>query len=437
MKIKGTPFAWFADSVVKARLGRMKKALGIGKNIKLPEELKGVSYQQMASWSNLEAKYELAALLAHPKSAVANLYGGTVHTLISTGYDNFKHARNFNFLSRHINPAWRNMQEVEDWVRSHGVIEEFMTYEIDTNPNLRTKKWKTFFGDAMKRLKKEPDMDDKSLVGLAKQHGISEQIFNKAAWFMRRPERTLRRDAFVAHYLQAREKFGGAFEDYNHPYLIQMAKKGVQGTQFLYSAPFRPMFSASSLGKVMTRFQLWAWNSVRFRNDVIRQANIYGFKEGTKEFVRFKRLAVADLMMLSLASVFMYSLFENALPAPWNWFQDFSDMMFGDEKDRERAFFGSYPAPLQPLQLVTPSFMRILPPLFKGIVTDDYSKLSNYYLWTMFPFGRMGRDIFGQGGIIENPRRSVEKITGIPYMQFASEYKKQQDKEKLHPRGIL
>lgn len=437
MKIKGTPFAWFADSVVKARLSRMKKALGIGKDKKLPEELKGVSYQQMASWSNLEAKYELASLLAHPKSAIANLYGGTVHTMISTGYDNFKKARDFNFLARHVNPNWRNMQEVEEWVRSHAVIEEFMTYEANTNPFLRQKKWKEFMKEAVDRLKKEPDMEDKSLVGIAKKHGITEQLFNSAAWFMRRPERTLRRDAFVAHYLQVKEKFGGAFEDYNHPFLIKMAKKGVQGTQFLYSAPFRPMFSASSLGKVMTRFQLWAWNSVRFRNDVIRQAKIYGFKEGTESFDRLKRLAVADLMMLSLGSVFAYSLFENALPAPWNWFQDFADLMFGDDKDRERAFFGAYPAPLQPLQLVTPSFLRLLPATFKGIVTDDYSKLANYYIWTMFPFGRLGRDIFGKGGLLENPRRGVEKLTGLPYMQFASEYKKEQDKKKLYPRGIL
>ena len=69
--------------------------------------------------------------------------------------------------------------------------------------------------------------------------------------------------------------------------LIHMAKKGVQATQFLYSAPYRPAFSNTSLGKVMTRFQTWAWNSVRFRNDVYKNAKIYGFKKGTQAFRKF------------------------------------------------------------------------------------------------------------------------------------------------------
>lgn len=437
MKISGTPYAWFADSVVKARLNRIKSKLGIKKDVKLPEELKEVSYQQLSKWSNLEAKYELAALLAHPKSAVANLYGGTVHTVISTGYDNFKKARNFDYLAQHINPKWRNMEDVAEWVRSHGVIEEFMVYQAGLEPAVRNKKWKTFFNEAMAKMKSDPDMSDTSLLSLAKSHGITKQIFDKAAWFMRKPERTLRRDAFVAHYLQAAEQFGGAIQDYNHPFLIEMAKKGVKGTQFLYGAPHRPMFASSALGKVMSRFQLWSWNSVRFRNDVIRQAHIYGWKEGTPEFDRFKRLAVADLMMLSLASVFAYSIFENALPAPWNWFQDTADWMFGDDKERERAFFGAYPAPFQPLQVVTPSFARMLPATFKGMVTGDYSKLADYYAWTMFPFGRLGRDIFGPGGLTTNPSRGVEKLTGFPYMQFSREYKEEKEKDKIHPRGIL
>ena len=79
---------------------------------------------------------------------------------------------------------------------------------------------------------------------------------------MRRPERTLRRDAFMAHYLQARNNFEGAITRFDDPILIKMAREGVKSTQFLYSAPFRPAFARSTMGKAMTRFQLWAWNSV-------------------------------------------------------------------------------------------------------------------------------------------------------------------------------
>jgi len=434
MKIKGTPYSFFSDSTVLKRINSVGRKLGL-KRFKrdIPEELQGFDFSDLNKWGAMEAKYELAALLAHPKSMIANMYGGTVHTIISTGYDNFKNARNFDYLKRHVNKDWNSKTDVEEAVRRHGVIEEFMQYEADISPEIRGKKWGGFIEEAFRKIKKDPNLEDSSLRSIASKHGITESIFNKAAWFMRKPERALRRDAFMAHYLHARDNFKGAFKQWDHPYLIEMAKKGVKATQFLYSAPFRPMFAATALGKVWTRFQLWSWNSVRFRNQVIREAAVRGWKEGTPEFKRFQRLATADLFMLGMANIFMYSLFENALPAPWNWFQDTSDMLFGDDKDRERAFFGAYPAPLQPLQLVTPPALRLLPSIFKGMVTDDYSKLSDYYLWSMAPFGRLGRDILGKGGVIENPMRGIEKLTGIPYAQLSSAVKKRQDETMLRP----
>ena len=254
---------------------------------------------------------------------------------------------------------------------------------------------------------------------------------------MRRPERTLRRDSFMAHLLQNMNNFQGAISKWNDPTLMELAKKGVKSTQFLYSAPFRPAFARSSMGKVMTRFQLWSWNSVRFRNDVIREAGLRGFKPGTQSFERFKRIATADLMMLSLSSIYMYSLFESALPAPYNWFQDFADWIYGDEKERDRAFFGAYPTAVAPLQLVTPPSLRILPPLFKGIVNQDWDKLADYYIWTMFPFGRIARDVVGPGGMIDNPTRSIEKMTGLPYQQATREFKKDIDNKGKGPKGFI
>jgi len=423
MKLKGTPYAWLADSNVLDRVNKIASKLGIRQR-DLPKELKGYGYKDLSAWTNLEAKYQLATLLAHPKSSIANFYGGTSMTVISTGWENFRNARKIEYLSNTVNPKWKRMQDVEDWVTSHGVIEEFLRYEADINPQVKGEKWNRFFEDAMSKIKKDSAMSDTSLRELSRKHGLSDRMFNVAASFMRVPERILRRDAFVAHYLQAKEKFGGAITDFNDPFLIEMAKKGVKATQFLYSAPFRPAFARTALGKVLTRFQLWSWNSVRFRNQVLREAEVRGWKEGTPEFKKFQRLATHDLFVTGMASIFMYSLFENALPAPWNWFQDTADLLFGDDKERERAFFGAYPYPFQPLQMVTPPIARLLPPLFKGMVTDDYSKLANYYVWTMFPFGRLAKDVIGPGGLLENPIYGVSKLTGIPYIQFAKQLKR-------------
>ena len=438
MKIKGTPFAWWNDTNVKNRVNSIRDKLGIGKkkDAELPKELRGIDFGTLAKWGNLEAKYQLATLLAHPKSAVANLYGGSVHTLISTGLGNFRNARNIKYLQANVNPEWNNIRDVEKWVQSLGVVEDFILYEAGLNPKFQGQKFKGFMEEAVRQIKKDPNLPDTDLRQIARKYGIGNNIFNKAAWFMRRPERTLRRDAFMAHYLQARNNFEGAITRFDDPILIKMGMEGVKSTQFLYSAPFRPAFARSTMGKMMTRFQLWAWNSVRFRKDIMREAKLYGYKEGTPEFERYKRMAAMDLMMFGLANVFMYSLFENTLPQPYAWMQDMSDWAFGNDKERSRAFFGTYPTALAPLQAITPPGLRALPPLFKWMINDDSVTNASYITWSMFPFGRMGYDIFGKGGIIDNPTRGIEKLTGFPYQQGARQVKKYKDEEMLYPEII-
>ena len=180
----------------------------------------------------------------------------------------------------------------------------------------------------------------------------------------------------------------------------------------------------------MTRFQTWAWNAVRFRREIIQEARRHGYREGTVEFDRFKRLMTTDMFVFSLANVFTYSIFEAALPAPWAWFQDTADWIFGDEKERDKAFFGQWPKSLAPLQVITPPIARLPVASLRAFADDDFSRLSGYYIWTMFPFGRIARDV---KGIIENPMMAVEKMSGIPYIQFAREatkYRKGKDEEE-------
>ena len=422
MNIKGTPYSWFADNHVKDMINKVKKKLGFKEDLRLPEELRGIDEMDLRHWSNMEAKYQLATLLAHPKSAVANIFGGTMHTIQSVGWRTWKNARNVKYLRDTIGGeeagSWKSMEDLNKWVIKHGVIPDFIRYEADLNPSFRGGKFKDFLEDAKRVIDKDPRVKDQTLRDIAKKHKITDSMFDKAAWFMREPERMLRRDAFIAHYLQARELYGGSNMELNHPLLIEMAKKGVKATQFLYSAPFRPAFSTTALGKVMTRFQTWAWNSVRFRNDVFKQAKIYGFREGTSEFERFKRQYLTDMFVFALGNVFAYSIFESAMPAPYNWFQDTADWIFGDEKERDRAFFGQWPTALAPLQVITPPGLRLAPATFSAISNNDFSRIADYHMWTMFPFGRMARDL---KGVMENPMRTIEKGTGIPYQQFARE----------------
>jgi len=155
---------------------------------------------------------------------------------------------------------------------------------------------------------------------------------------------------------------------------------------------------------------------------------------------RLKRMAVADLLALGLANAFAYSLFEASLPAPYNWFQDTALWLFGDEEERNRAFFGKWGAVhtgLSPLQIVTPPIMRLGPDMLGGLITGEWNTMADYTLWTMAPFGRIARDLVGKGNIIENPIRIPEKALGIPLsaMQRASQ-KRQRAKEKAEEEEL-
>ena len=420
MKIKGTPYGWFADSTVKKRLDKIAKSLGINKGIKgLPESTQGISYDTLQKLSNMEAKYELASLLAHPKSAITNIFGGTMHTIQSTGIEYLKKARDIEYVKRII-PDVNSKDDLTKWVIDQGVFPEMIAHEFGLAPELRKANNKAFVTALSKKISKAGEVDNVTISELAKEHKVTDSIMQQAAKFMSIPERTLRRDSFMAHYIKAWENFGGSIKDPTHPFLIEMAKKGVKATQFLYSAPFRPGFARSSLGKVMTRFQLWAWNSARFRNDIRKQANILGLRPGTEIYEKFKRTTTIDLFVVALANIFAYSLFDNALPAPYNWYQDTAEWLFGDENSRNRAFFGTWPSTVAPLQLITPPVARLPIAGLRGFIDNDYSRLADYYIWTAMPFGRLIKDInpYVKGNLVENPIRVFEKMAGIPLTEL-------------------
>jgi hypothetical protein len=119
-----------------------------------------------------------------------------------------------------------------------------------------------------------------------------------------------------------------------------------------------------------------------------------------------------DIMAMALASLFPSSLFDSALPPPMSYFQDISDWLFGDERERDRAFFSSWPHPwLAPLQIATPPSARVLLTPINALVNGNWDRFSDYYLWTFFPFGRLGRSI---KRTIEVPEMWLESMVGIP-----------------------
>ena len=104
-----------------------------------------------------------------------------------------------------------------------------------------------------------------------------------------------------------------------------------------------------------------------------------------------KNLFLADMVTMALGSIFMYSLFDTALPPPYDYLQETSQWLFGDKEERNKAFFGVYPRPIAPLQIVTPPAARFLIDPMKALFNNDWERFMDYHIHTMYPFGRIVR----------------------------------------------
>ena len=370
-----------------------------------------------------EAKWQLITLLSHPKTAVANLFGGSHNTIASAGLYNFTTAT-FNkkkllattFKGTKLNDGTEitTKDHLRRFAEESGAHETFYVTEASLERKFAGKEAKEFLREVQETLKTSPSMSEADVLSIAKKYKITTAVANAAAIPMRFSEKKLRTDSFFAHYLNAYNNLKDFIPNIKHndPYVINMALKGVEATQFLYHSAFRPNYSRTAIGKMMTRFHPFAWNSVRFRRQTYQRAAKYGFKQGTESFEKFRRLATLDIFAMSLANMFTSSVFDATVPPPLNWMQDTADWLFGDERERERAFFSSWPHPvLAPLQIITPPLARYPMTLINATINGNWDRFADYYLWTFFPFGRFGRSI---AKTIETPEMWVEQMTGIP-----------------------
>ena len=127
-----------------------------------------------------------------------------------------------------------------------------------------------------------------------------------------------------------------------------------------------------------------------------------------------------DLFVFGLGNVFASSIFEYSMPPPMSWLQDTAQFFFGEEKERERAFFSQWPVVsknnvLAPLQPFTPPIMRYPLNTVALFTEGGLEKFSQYYIWTWFPFGRAARDL---RKTIMSPAMIVENATGVPLHQI-------------------
>ena len=436
----------FFKKIDKIFGGRMFKDLN-----KMSERDKNFEIiRRIRDFSDLEGKFELLTLLSHPKTAITNLYGGTQNTISDTGWKPFRQANDtewmiknlfdngkaeFSFLNQQTGRVEKKRintkERIYEWMESLGVFDQMFLDLVALDKNFGRQGQRKFFEEFIRRMNKSYREGiittetihnreaKKTLREVARDLKIEVPITELGALPMKWSERILRGNAFLANYINLHQNVIGPNIAKGIPFdsrvLTNFAMKGIEASQFMYQATFRPNFANTSLGRVLTRFQPYAWNSIGRRIKLFKDAQQSGWNREVLASKKFQRQFTFDLMALAMANIFVASIFEYALSPPMNWLQDSAALLFGDEKERERAFFSSYPSPvLAPLQIVTPPIGRFVLSPITSILNGDFENFTKYQLATYFPFGRLGRDAYRT---FNSPAMAVDFMTGLPLHQ--------------------
>jgi hypothetical protein len=432
LKLTAAPYWMFTDEYWVNKMKKKQKQYGFKSSMTLGQ--KSFLAKRMANWSRLEGQYELLTLLSRTKSGIANMFGGSTNTWVQNGRKPFFNARSLKYLQTHVNPKFKSMKDAEDMVARSGAIESFLADDFQFSPSWDVVKDRGFidavtnifskkspsevwgYNEGTKATKKRRGSKDQlwaEIQDLGDQYGVADKLLSAGSYFMRKTERMLRRDAWLASYIRAREVLNaGGAEDTpsDHPWLFEMANRGVETSQFLYNNANRPAFARTSMGKIFSRFQIWGWKSIKMRRDIHVEAREAGYQEGTEEFERLKRIMMADLLVVGLMKMFPFSIFDSATPPPMSWVVDMADWAYGSKEEKDSAFFG-----VGPTKILTPPAARPLEDIFRLMVNDDWDRFFDYHLWTYAPFGLMTRDLLKT---YENPITWAERIGGIPLMQI-------------------
>jgi len=431
------PYGQICDQRIAERWNKFIKHIPFLKRLEITSD----NIDALQNLATAEARFESWSLLASARFYVNNFLGGDTNTMISVGFEPWRKALVMNLGGSNADKYYSQYQLTKYKVRNadgkieyvtagdinttgrkalsqlyidSGIYQSFLKQEVGIYKEFSIGTGKDFFND-MLTLAKTRELTKKDVWELAAKHRISEKASRFASKFIGSSEASLRKRSFLAHYIAARDN------NYPQEAAIEVALRGVEASQFLYDMGNRPAFSRTAVGQILTRFMHWSWNSVAFRKQILNARKIYGLDSASGE--RLKRMLTIDMFVMALGSAFLSSVFESSLPAPYNWIQDTAELIFGDEKERERAFAGS---PIGPLSIVAAPITRIPVSALGAIFTGSWDRFLQYHIWTAFPFGRLSREVLRTA---RTPEMLPEFMFGVPVHEFSRLRKKMMKEE--------
>jgi hypothetical protein len=254
------------------------------------------------------------------------------------------------------------------------------------------------------------------------KYGIAQNVWDRMTGFGAKifgsVEYKLRARTFIAGFTYSYQTLGLDTDD-----AIRHGLKLVRKTQYAYDSMNMPEFRNSALGKVITRFQPWAWNQWRFESDIVSEAKEMGFDPGSREYERFTKTMAINGTLLALAAFLPFSLFGSAVPPPYSYGLTLAQAVWGD--DDKQMFTGTYGISM----LTGPAINNLLIGPSLALMTEGYG----FNPWVTLPFGR------AMGAVhrtLKRPQFGIDYWTGIPVMDLHKAiYAKPEGKSKA-PRQI-
>jgi hypothetical protein len=357
------------------------------------------------------------------KTGIANLGGGGVSNYIYNGWDAVWNAWNVKLWEK-IDSRFKSRADIWKWVYDLGILNSMVYNEVGIRDIVSKKpEARAALEEVFDTLRKNPDVKDVRLAEIFKKHNVGQRFTELAGWIMKSTERVNRTWSFLSGYLSARKSYEYLDLPLNTPQLIEAGKKSVDTTQFLYDNANRGLFTSTNLGHIYGRFKLWAWRSVHYQRTLLNEAANQGFRPGSIEAERLERLVTANMFAVGLAALLPYTIFDAVLPGGLQTLQNLADWMFGNESERERAFYSQNNLILRgwlaPLNELTPPISRVPGALevgFEWLFDPEFERKQQYVLWTTFiPFGRISYDLYRS---FQNPAMATDFMLGIPLHRF-------------------
>jgi hypothetical protein len=371
---------------------------------------------QASAWANMEAKYEYLTLLTHPKYSIGNFLGGTINTVVYGGLKRFSQA----------NEMLKDPQFIKK-METQGLMPELMAYEFDVAFGGSKVNWGGY-GETLKKIITDPNMTLKEkkvrIAETTQDSNVGKKAIELASTFGTPVENHLRKKAFTVGWIMA-EEMQLTGEDQ-----VDFARRFVTSTQYLYHNAVRPEFARSSLGKVMTRFMMYFFSTMSFQKNMAYEAKKWKVTPESEEHKRMQRWIGMASVMMSLASLYPYSIFDSALAPHLDIMKDTTELLMGDEKDKAQAFFGTYGLNV----FTAPMLSRMVLRPLVTIANQDYQRYLNREMYSWFPFGRFAKSAVTT---LKNPYYSVQSWTGIPQMGFAQDGKKISESRKKGEDGYM